>query len=67
MRINPLKVFGFIGLLSIGLVSKAHAQAVQDAAAPSEEGWRVDLGGAVLAYPLYPGSKIERVLPVLSI
>jgi len=67
MRINPLNVFGFIGLLSIGLVSKAHAQAVQDAAAPSEEGWRVDLGGAVLAYPLYPGSKIERVLPVLSI
>jgi outer membrane protein len=32
-----------------------------------ETGWRVDLGGAVLAYPLYPGSKIERVLPIPSI
>jgi outer membrane protein len=67
MRINPLKVLGFIGLLPFGLALKAHAQATRDAAPPPDQGWRVDLGGAVLAYPLYPGSKIERVLPIPSI
>jgi len=67
MRINVLKVFGFICLLPFGLTPTAHAQETPEAGPPPEKGWRVDLGGAVLAYPLYPGSKIERVLPIPSI
>jgi outer membrane protein len=67
MRNNPLKVFGFVGLLSLALASEARAQATQDAASPPEDGWRLDLGATVLAYPLYPGSKSERILPLPSI
>jgi outer membrane scaffolding protein for murein synthesis (MipA/OmpV family) len=67
MRINPLQVLGFIGFLAIGSVSKGLAQEAAGAGPPAEQGWRIDLGAAVLAYPLYPGSKIERVLPIPSI
>jgi outer membrane scaffolding protein for murein synthesis (MipA/OmpV family) len=67
MRIGSLRSLGYIGVLSIGLASQASAQETPDAGPPPAEGWRVDVGGAVLAYPRYPGSKSERVLPLPSI
>jgi outer membrane protein len=67
MYIQSVKVTGCIGLLSLCLVCQANAQESPDANPPAEQGWRVDLGAAVLAHPLYPGSKIERVLPLPSI
>jgi outer membrane scaffolding protein for murein synthesis (MipA/OmpV family) len=67
MRVDSLKVAGVVGVFSLSLAVQANAQETTDAGPPPETGWRVDLGGAVLAYPLYPGSKVERVLPIPSI
>jgi outer membrane protein len=67
MNIHWVRVAGCVGVLSLSLAWQANAQEASDASAPSEPGWRVDLGAAVLAHPLYPGSKIERVLPLPSI
>jgi outer membrane protein len=67
MLTNSLRAAGLIGALSLCLAGQANAQEAQDAGPPAEQGWRVDLGAAVLAHPLYPGSKVERVLPIPSI
>lgn len=42
----------------------ARAQEKGDAGSPSEKGWRVDVGAGMLAYPLFPGSRDQRVLPI---
>jgi len=67
MRVDSLRIAGLIGLLSLYPAVQAKAQPAGDAGPPPETGWRVDLGAAGLAYPLYPGSKVERLLPIPSI
>lgn len=34
---------------------------------PQDSGWRIEVGGGVLAYPRFPGPKDTRVLPIPAI
>jgi outer membrane protein len=67
MRIFSFGLLVSIGSLSIGAAVSGNANAASDPGPPVDTGWRVDLGGAALAYPLYPGSRNERALLIPSI
>ena len=67
MRAFRIGILIRASLLAVGLAARVHAQAAPLTAAPPDSGWRFDVGASVLAYPLFPGAKTERVLPIPAI
>ncbi len=60
--------FAFAAAAVFSLLARAAlAQDAPAAAPPPDKGWRLDVGAGVLAYPVFPGARADRVQPIPSI